>query len=362
MTNLILSIHFILSSFLLLDNRTKKITLIHEEKILQYKDWLFNIFLTILLNWFSWHIPVLYKELIYGLGISNIRQNIVVDATLWLGWHAKWVIENLCENDIFIWFDADLDNLENAKNNIINHFWDKIKNKNIQLFFIYSNFRNITEKLSEIWIEKITAIYYDFWVNSVHYDNWDKWFSFRFDWPLDLRFDRNNWITASDVINNYSESDLRRVFYNYWEEKKTPFIIKSILQKREIKKITTTFELLDIIEKASFDPKSKTRVFQALRIEVNDEFWAIKESLNKAIPLLKEEWIMACITFHSLEDRITKQIFWEFCKDEIDDFSWQISKKWIAKKITKKPIIPTNQEIENNPRSRSAKLRIIQKN
>jgi len=318
--------------------------------------------LTILLTWFDWHIPVLFNELIYGLKINKAKQNIVVDATLWMGWHAKWVIENLSENDIFIWFDADKDNLERAKNNIISHFWEKIQNKNIKLFFIYSNFRFLKEKLFEIWIEKISAIYYDFWVNSVHYDNWEKWFSFRFNGPLDLRFDRNNWITAAYVVNNYSESELRDIFYKYWEEKKTPFIVKEILTQRQIKKIETTYELLDIIEKSSFDPKSKTRVFQALRIEVNDEFEVIKKSLNEAIEILDKDWIMACITFHSLEDRLTKEIFWEFSRDEIDDFTWHIKTRWIARKVTKKPITPLELEITNNPRSRSAKLRIIQKN
>lgn len=318
--------------------------------------------MTILLTWFDWHIPVLYKELIYGLKIDKNKQNIVVDATLWMGWHAKWVIENLNDNDIFIWFDADQDNLIQAKNNIEAHFSEYIKNKKIKLFFIYSNFRFLEDKLREIWIDEITHIYYDFWVNSVHYDNPDKWFSFRFNGPLDLRFDKNDWINASYIVNNYTEAELRNIFYKYWEEKKTPFIVKEIIKERQLKGIETTFELLEIIKKSSFDPKSKTRIFQALRIEVNNEFDVIKESLLQAIKILAKGWIMECITFHSLEDRLTKEIFWNFTKDEIDDYTWHIKIKWTASKITKKPIIPTPEEVEKNPRSRSAKLRIIQKN
>lgn len=357
-----MSILFIIPCFLFTWQENKKDYFNTEVYNFKLIIWLFNIFLTILATCFDWHIPVLYNEMIYGLNIAKNKQNIVVDATLWLGWHAIWVIEQLNENDIFIWFDADIDNLEQAKINIINHFWDVITNKNIKLFFIYSNFSLLGEKLKDIGINEISHIYYDFWVNSVHYDNATKWFSFRFDGPLDLRFDKNSWITASYVVNNYSEEELRNIFYKFWEEKKTPFIAREIINVRKEKKIASTFDLLEIIEKSSFDPKSKTRIFQALRIEVNNEFRVIKESLNQAINLLQKDWIIACITFHSLEDKLTKKIFLEFSEDEIDDYTWHIKNKWKAKKLTKKPIIPTPEEILNNPRSRSAKLRIIQKN
>ena len=355
------SILFTNQDFLFTWQETKKEYFINQDD--DYKKyWLFNIFLTILATCFDWHIPVLYKELIYSIEIDKNKQNIVVDATLWLGWHARWIIEKLWKNDIFIWFDADKDNLEQAKINIEKHFWDSLKNKNIKLFFIYSNFRFLEEKLKEIWITKITHIYYDFWVNSVHYDNAEKWFSFRFDWPLDLRFDKNTWITASYIVNNYDESALKNIFYKFWEEKKTPFIVKEIIESRKQKKILTTFDLLGIIEKSSFDPKSKTRIFQALRIEVNNEFSVIKESLSQAISILDNNWTITCITFHSLEDKLVKEIFWELTKDEINDYTWHIKNKWLARKITRKPIIPDPEEIINNPRSRSAKLRIIQKN
>ncbi|EKE27492.1 MAG: Ribosomal RNA small subunit methyltransferase H [uncultured bacterium (gcode 4)] len=321
----------------------------------------FNIFLTILAIQNPWHIPVLYHEILEGISLFQDKQNIVVDATLWLWWHAIWILSKMNKGDVFIAFDADLDNLRSAQENIEASIWNEIKNKNITIHYIHSNFRFLSKNLSDIWVDKITHIYYDFWVNSVHYDNAEKWFSFRLSWPLDLRYDRSSWITAKDVVNTYDEQELRKIFYSYWEEKKTPFIVEAILKARKISPISTTDELADIIQKSSFDPKSKTRVFQALRIEVNDEFWSIRDSLKDAIGLLEVNWIIECITFHSLEDRIVKEIFSSFCTEEIDDFTGQTIKTWIAKKITKKPIIPTEKEIEANPRSRSAKLRIIQK-
>lgn len=291
------------------------------------------------------------------LEMKKNQKNVVIDATLWLWWHAIWVIDKMNDWDVFIWIDADEDNLKTAKERIEN----QSKNKNIQTYFVHSNFSRIRDIISEMNIDWITHIYYDFWVNSVHLDNWDKWFSFRFDWPLDLRYDRTSWITASDIVNTYDKKELRRVLFDYWEEKKTPFIVDEILKIREQKRINTTLELLEIIERSSFDPKSKIRVFQALRIEVNKEFQVIEKSLSEWIEILDEWWVMACITFHSLEDRLVKQIFNNLCEEKIDDLTWQTIERWKAEKINKKPIIPTQNEIDTNPRCRSAKLRAIKK-
>ncbi len=305
------------------------------------------------------HIPVLYEEILENLDISTTKKNVVIDATLWLWWHASWIIEMLKDGDIFVWFDADKDNLDAASSklkSLIDSTW-----KNIKANFVHSNFCNIAQNLAELSIDNPTHIYYDFWVNSVHYDIAEKWFSFRYDWPLDLRYDRSKWITAADIVNTYDENELKRVFYEFWEEKKTPFIVKAILIKRSSSPILTTKELAEIISSSSFDPKSKTRVFQALRIEANKEFDVIRESLSQSIRILNKWWRIACITFHSLEDKLIKEIFNDYTKEEIDDFTGHTIKSWIAKKITKKPIVPTELEIEKNPRSRSAKLRIIEK-
>lgn len=304
------------------------------------------------------HTPVLYEQILDIFRQDFHWTKIIVDATLWLGWHAIWVIDTMSDGDIFIWFDADIDNLAIASEKIKKHLWEK----NIKTYFINSNFANLQQKLREINIDKITHIYYDFWVNSIHYDNPDKWFSFRYDGPLDLRYNKNEWISASEVINTYEEKDLKRIFYSYWEEKKTPFIVAEIVKQRKIAPIIRTLQLAELIEKSSFDPKSKIRIFQALRIEVNKEFEVIEKGLSQAIEQLKSWWIMACITFHSLEDWLVKGIFNKLCENEINNITWQIAKKWVASKITKKPIIPSEDEIKINPRSRSAKLRIIQKN
>lgn len=307
------------------------------------------------------HIPVLYKETIDILDISNKKQNIIVDCTLWLGWHALGVINRLNKNDIFVWIDADIQNLNEAKKNIQIQIGDKIEKDNISIYYINSNFENIKEEIENIWLKWITWIYYDFGVNSVHYDIADSGFSFRFDWSLDMRFDKSKWKTAQEIINNYSDIDLKRIFWKYWEEPKTVFIVNEILKRRNLKPIQTTFELLDIIQKSSYDPKSKTRVFQAIRMEVNNELSVIERSLESAIQILDLWWIIACITFHSLEDRLVKQTFKGFCENTINEYTWQIAKEWMATKINKKPIIPTEIEIKDNPRSRSAKLRAIEK-
>ncbi|EKD65982.1 MAG: S-adenosyl-methyltransferase MraW [uncultured bacterium (gcode 4)] len=308
-----------------------------------------------------WHIPVLLNELVDSIEIAWNRQNIVVDCTLGLGGHASKIIGKLNKWDIFVGFDADEDNLNNASLNIDKNIWEYIKEKNIKIYFINSNFRNLKFELNKIWIDKVTWIYYDLWVSSVHFDDENKWFSFRGEGTLDMRFDRKSWLTAKDIVNNYSENDLYRVFREYWEEKKSKFIIDNILKARIEKEIKTTKDLLEIIEGSSFDPKSKLRVFQALRIEVNDEFGALKESLQDAVKLLDVGWIISVISFHSLEDRIVKQTFNEFIKTEINQITGMNMTQPILEKVYKKPLIPKQNELDSNPRSRSSKLRVLKK-
>ena len=343
----------------LFDNRAKKINLLRNKSVLDNIR-LFNNFLTILKDTNNWHIPVLLNELISNIKLNN-EKNVVVDCTLWLAWHAIQIISKMNNWDIFVWFDADKDNLETAKQIIEKNVWDQIKNKNIKTYFINSNFKNIRNELNKLWIDKVNNIYYDLWVSSVHFDDSSKWFSFREEWPLDMRFDRNSWITAKDFINNHSEFDLYRVFKWYWEEKKAKFIIDEILKQRKIKEISTTKDLLEIIEKSSFDPKSKTRVFQAIRMEVNDELGSIEKSLREAVDLLEIWWILEVITFHSIEDRLVKKIIASFIETEKDQITGMDLTKPILEKVFKKPIEPSLAEIQSNPRSRSAKLRVAKK-
>lgn len=308
-----------------------------------------------------WHTSVLLNELVNAIKLDKNRQNIVVDATLWLAWHAVEIIKKMWKWDVFVGFDADFDNLEVASKNIDEKVWEYISENEIKIYLINSNFRHLKGKLNEIWIDKVNNVYYDLWVSSVHLDDESKWFSFRWEWALDMRYDRSSGITAKDVINNYWENELYRVLRDYWEEKKVKFIVDEILAQRKIKSINTTKEFLEIIEKSSFDPKSKTRVFQAIRIEVNDEFWAMKESIKSAVNMLEIGWILAVITFHSLEDRITKQMINSFIETEIDQITGQNLTKPILEKVSKKPIEPQEFEVKQNPRSRSAKLRIAKK-
>lgn len=176
-----------------------------------------------------------------------------------------------------------------------------------------------------------------------------------------MRFDRKHGKTAADIVNRLDEKELARIFTLYGEEKKSWFIALEIVKQRKIMPIETTFQLLEIIKKSSFDPKSPLRVFQALRIAVNEEFRHIEDSLTQAMDLLAPGGIIMVITFHSLEDRLVKQFFAKYLEDTIDTVTGRIQHKSQFAKYTKKPIIPTDLEIAENPRSRSAKLRIIKK-
>ncbi len=302
------------------------------------------------------HKSVLLKELSSGIKIFDDRKNIIVDATLWLAGHAKVILERLKPWDIFIWFDADNDNLNLAKERLEN------VNPEVKKIFINSNFLNLKDELKKSLNRKITWIYYDLWISSMHIDSWERWFSFKFDGPLDMRFDKTKWKTASDIVNSYRVQDLRKIFLEYWEEPFCSKIADKIVEERKIKKFKTTKDLSDLISKVSKFPKSKNRVFQALRIEVNNELENTETSLQDAINLLEKWWIIFVISFHSLEDRIVKNIFRRESRDCIcRDFVCSCRHKKTLKKLSKKPILPSPQEVDENPRSRSAKARMAEK-
>jgi len=303
------------------------------------------------------HISVLLNELVEWITIFKNKQNIIVDSTLWMWGHAEKVINSMNKWDIFIWFDADIKNLDLAKKRL-----ESTKDSWVELIFINSNFKNLKEALAEKNIEKITWIYYDFWLSSLHIDEADRWFSFRLDWPLDMRFDKRKGRTAADIINWYSQSELRNIFIKYWEEPASTRIAAKIVEKRRIEKFTTTSSLSNLIWEVSRNAKSKNRIFQAIRIETNKELENIDISLKDAIELLESKWRIFVISFHSLEDRITKQIFKKETRDCIcsDLICWCWHTKTL-KILAKKPIIPSNDEIKENPRSRSAKARLAEK-
>lgn len=176
-----------------------------------------------------------------------------------------------------------------------------------------------------------------------------------------MRFDRSHGRTARDLIMSLDAKALARIFSLYGEEKKSWFIAQAIVKARTIESIDTTAQLLRIIETSSFDPKSPVRVFQAIRIALNEEFENIESSLWQALSLLSVGGKIFVITFHSLEDRLVKNIFAPYLEDKIDEVTWQIREKARYRKFTKKPIIPTESEISRNPRSRSAKMRVIER-
>jgi len=301
------------------------------------------------------HISVLLNELVDSINIFKNQKNVIIDCTLWMWWHASKIIEKLNVWDIFIWFDADKKNLDLAKKRLeeIN------KDNKVEIILINSNFVNLKEELKKLNIDKITWIYYDLWLSSLHLDEADRWFSFMLDWPLDMRLDKTKWKTASQVVNSYKKDELREIFIKYWEDSGANKLAETIVKTRKIKKFETTKDLSEIIQGW---PKVKARIFQAIRIEVNNELKNIEKSITDAIELLEKDWIIFVISFHSLEDRIVKHIFKTETKDCIcNDLICSCKHKKQLKLLNKKPIIPTEKEIKINPRSRSAKARVAQK-
>lgn len=313
------------------------------------------------------HIPVLYEELIWALRFFDT--NVIVDATLGLWWHAIWVIEKLDQDDIFIGIDCDLGNLLVAENRILDFSLERSHIPTIYL--IHENFRNLDQIISSLHTQKplltwntlfsknseLTGMYADLWVNSVHFDTPERWFSFRSDGPLDMRLDTSDTtITAKNIINESSYEELARIFRIYGDEPKAGWIAKNIIEKRRKWTISTTKELTDIIQPLSRD--ALPRVFQALRIETNQEYTALESLLKASIQYTRPWWRLVLISFHSWEDRIVKNIFRDYSHGPIDPITGQEILSGKITIINKKPITPTQEEIMSNPRSRSALLRI----
>lgn len=304
------------------------------------------------------HIPVLLHELVDSIHLRQDKKNIIVDCTLWLWWHASEIIKKLNPWDIFIGFDADPINLELAERNLQVLAWKK----EIQLFLIHSNFVHCARELKNIGVEKITWIYFDLWISSLHIDDGSRWFSIRHDGPLDMRFDKSSWQSACDIVNTYTEEKLYKIFSEYGEEPNSRKIAKYICEERKKKRPETTYDLRDTIDEVSKFPWVKEKVFQALRIEVNKELEHIKIALKDAIKLLEKDGTLFVISFHSLEDRIVKNILRDESRDCIcSDIICTCKHKKTLQILTPKPILPTEKEIQENIRSRSAKARLAKK-
>lgn len=304
------------------------------------------------------HYSVMLKESIEGLNIKE--DGIYVDATLGYGGHSSEILKRLTTGHLYC-FDQDQEAIKDSKKRLLD-----IGNN---FTIIYSNFVDMKEKLKEQGITKVDGIMFDLGLSSPQIDNKDRGFTFMTDAPLDMRMDTASKKTAALVVNTYTIEELSNIFFIYGEEKMSKVIAKKIVAERLKKEIKTTKELVNIIESAVgakyFNKNHPERqIFQAIRIEVNSELDVLKKVLPDAIDLLNKNGRMSVITFHSLEDRIVKQIFKK--NSEVDDIVKGlpvIPKEYQPKLqlINKKPILPTEAELTENSRSRSAKLRIVER-
>ena len=301
------------------------------------------------------HIPVLLNEVIEGLDIKP--DGVYLDLTLGRAGHSSKILEKLTSGRL-IGVDQDIE--------AINKSSERLSKISDRFTLIHSNFSKIDEILDSLGIEKVDGILMDLGVSSPQFDNPERGFSYREDAPLDMRMDQSKDKSALTVVNSYSLNDLTRVLRDYGEEKYAFQIAKNIIKRREKEPITTTFQLVDVVkaskpwkelEKAGHPAK---QVFQAIRIEVNDELNVEIETLTKALNRLKSGGRLAVITFHSLEDRIAKNIFKEATTvigNRLDGPNDREEKDYYL--VSKKPIVASNEELASNRRSQSAKLRII---
>lgn len=305
------------------------------------------------------HVSVLLNETIEGLNIKP--DGIYADGTLGGAGHSYQIASKLNGLGRLIGFDQDEDAIT-ASTERLKEF------KNVTI--VRSNYRNMKEELNNRGIEKVDGILLDLGVSSYQLDTVSRGFSYKETAPLDMRMDNRNEVTARDIVNNYSQGDLFRIIRDYGEDKFAANIAKHIVMNREVKPIETTTELAEIV-KAAIPMKFRKQgghpakqTFQAIRIELNSELSVLKESLMDMIDLLNPNGRICIITFHSLEDRIVKNIFKEAedpCTCPKNFPTCVCGKKSKGKVITRKPILPSEEELKLNSRSKSAKLRIFEK-
>lgn len=305
------------------------------------------------------HIPVLLNEVLEDLDIKE--DGIYVDGTLGGAGHSLEIVKRLSTGKL-IGIDQDENALKKA-GKVLEDYKDKI-------ILVHNNYENIDIVLEELGITKIDGMLLDIGVSSHQLDEETRGFSYNKDAPLDMRMDRTSSFTAWDVVNNYSQEELEKIIWDYGEDRWAKRIAEFIVLERNIKKIDTTFELVTAIKKAiPSQVRRETghpgrKVFQAIRIEVNRELDVLINGIPKIVNSLKPGGRLAIITFHSLEDRIVKNSYRDLYNDCIcpPEFPQCIcDKNREIEIITRKPTIPTKKEIEVNPRSRSAKLRVAEK-
>lgn len=296
-----------------------------------------------------YHIPALYRESIEGLSIKP--SGVYIDATFGGGGHSRGILEQLGEEGKLYGFDRDMDALRN-------------KPESSRFTFVHSDFRYLSNFLHYYGEDSVDGILADLGVSFHHFDSAERGFSFRSDAPLDMRMNRNGGKTAADIVADYSKEELELMFRSYTDLKRPGQIAASIVKAREASPITTTLGLVESV-KGSISPKSEKKdlaqVFQALRIEVNGEMDSLRGLLEQSLKVLKPGGRLAIITYHSIEDRMVKNFMRSGnVEGKVEqDIYGRVETPW--KVITRSPIVPTEEEVERNPRSRSAKLRIAEK-
>lgn len=297
----------------------------------------------------TYHIPVLMKDSVDGLNIGSA--GIYVDVTFGGGGHSREILSRLDADGHLYSFDQDAD----AEKNIIN---------DNRLTFVRSNFRYMKNWMRYYGVDHIDGLLADLGVSSHHFDDESRGFSFRFDAPLDMRMNKRDGTTAADVVNTYDEERLADIFYLYGELKNSRKIAAALVKARAAHKIETTQDFIGAVEslfRREREKKDMAKLFQALRIEVNNEMTALKEMLRSATELLRPGGRLSVITYHSLEDRIVKNVMKTGNPEGKmkQDFFGRIETPFTL--INNKVITPDDEELANNPRSRSAKLRIAEK-
>ena len=309
----------------------------------------------------TYHVPVLLKESVDGLNIQS--GGVYVDVTFGGGGHSSEILSRLDEQAHLYSFDQDADAEQNVMRSEVGaerRFVDDPR-----FTFVRSNFRYLKNWMRYYGVESIDGLLADLGVSSHHFDDESRGFSFRFDAQLDMRMNKRAGKTAADIVNDYDEEALANLFYLYGEIKQSRRLAAAIVKARSQQRIATTQDLLGILEpifKREREKKDLAKVFQALRIEVNHEMDALKEMLKSATELLKPGGRLSVLTYHSLEDRIVKNIMKTGNVEgkRIQDFYGRIETPFTL--INNKVIVPSENEQQENPRSRSAKLRIAEKN
>lgn len=296
----------------------------------------------------AYHIPALLPE---AISLLNIKPNgIYIDATFGGGGHSRAIMAQLEENGRLFSFDRDMDAFSNRIDD------DRFT-------FVHSNFRFIENFMRYHGVGKADGILADLGVSFHHFDSSERGFSFRTDSPLDMRMNRKADVSAADIVTEASEEELRNMLYAYTDLKRPGNVVKAIVKAREASPISTTFQLADAVRPA-LDPRQEKKelaqVFQALRIRTNDEMGDLRRFLEASARVLKPGGRLAVLTYHSVEDRMVKNFMKTGNIDGIEqkDFFGRISTQW--KLVTRKPVEPSPEEVEANPRSRSAKLRVAE--